>query len=317
MRGINNLGNTCYFSAALQCLLFCPPLANYLLLQDEVLQEDLYKKRLNASAFAQGLADLAREHWRPGGAGPLDPTPLKATFGKLYKSFANCQPQDAHEALVLMLKALHEGLARTTPVPGSRALDGLQGAAREAWLAGTAKSYSIVTDIFQGQLLSSLEGSGYSAAGYEPFMSLSLPVAACDSLQQALDAYLADELIEDFKPGPVTKSTTLTHAPSVLVLHLKRFDGPLRKPGGGKLDKFVDYSLELQLAGARYACFAQILHSGGPLDGHYSALACTRGVWYYLDDCSSVRVSNLNSLIRKECYVLLYVRQPQPQPQPR
>jgi ubiquitin C-terminal hydrolase len=126
---------------------------------------------------------------------------------------------------------------------------------------------------------------------------------------QALDAYLADEVVEDFKPAPVTKSTRLTHLPTVLVLHLKRFEGRPRKPAGGKLDKFVDYTLELQLGGVKYAAFAQVLHSGGPLSGHYTALARTRDAWYYLDDSTSVRVSNLNSLIRKECYVLLYVRQ--------
>jgi ubiquitin C-terminal hydrolase len=100
--------------------------------------------------------------------------------------------QDAHEALVLMLRALHDGLGRTKPIPGSRALTELSGAGLEAWQDSLERGYSVIPDIFQGQLLSSLAGPGAPPdnATYEHFMSLSLPIAACDSVQQVSEASL-------------------------------------------------------------------------------------------------------------------------------
>ena len=118
---------------------------------------------------------------------------------------------------------------------------------------------------------------------YEHFWSLSLHVAAGDSITQLLDHHLQDARV--------------TYAPLILVIHFNRFD-----PSGAKVEKFIDYGTELEFAGASYALFAVCMHTGA----HYTAMCENRGHWTFYDDAVCTPTTDPNAIIQRDAYVLFY-----------
>ena len=307
MRGLRNLGNTCYLNAALQCLLHVPGLTNYVL--QGWAERDLAKRRVNACALAAAYVALVREYWTTEVHDrPLDPGPLLAALRKLHRPFASPAPNDAHEAVTMLLKHLHDALGRTPRIRPSPADAGVL---REPWEQHLAKDgYSILTELFCGQSESLVadEAGRYSSTTHEHFVGLTLDLEGCSGVSQALAKAFAPTLIDDFalepggQRGAVTKITRLVHAPLILVLHLKRFG-----EDGSKVDRFVSYSTTLHVPGCGghgahyYDLFGVCMHA----DGHYRAACETRGTWRIMDD-GAVAEIDLNSVITKEAYVLFY-----------
>lgn len=301
MKGLANLGNTCYLNAALQCLLYVPGLTNYVL--QGWAEKDVSRKRINACALAAAYIQLVKDRWMPDGpAGPMDTTALLAALSKLHRPFATRCPHDAHEAAALVLKHLHDALGRTPRIRPSPAEGAVQ---REAWEANiAADGYSIVTELFCGQTecLVADQGGAYASTTHEHFVGLTLDLAACGSVDQALAKAFAPSTIQGYTLDSgavvdVTQTKRLVYCPLVLVLHLKRF-----AEDGSKVDRFVDYSTTLAVPGhGTWDLFAACLHS----DGHYRAACETRGQWYLLDDPSCTPL-DMNAVITKEAYVLFY-----------
>lgn len=300
MRGLRNLGNTCYLNAALQCLLHAPGLTNYVL--QGWADKDLARRRINACALATAYAALVRDYWSDDGGEPLDPQPVLAALRKLHRPFAAACPHDAHEAVTTLLKYLHDALARTPrirPSPAEAAV------VREPWEAHLAKDgYSILAELFCGQTenLVTDDAGRYASTTHEHFVGLTLDLDGCTGVSQALTKAFAPTVIPDYVlPGgeraAVTQTKRLVHAPLLLVLHLKRFAAD-----GAKIDRFVGYDTVLRVCNhATYDLFGVCLHAGG----HYRAACEANGVWRLMDDDAVARI-DLNAVITKEAYVLFY-----------
>ena len=84
-------------------------------------------------------------------------------------------------------------------------------------------------------------------------------------------------------------------------MHLVRFDA-----SGTKIDRFVNYTLDADFAAKKYELFAVLLHSGSEKDGHYAALVQHRGTWTFANDNACTVVTNINDVIQKDAYVLVY-----------
>lgn len=301
MKGLVNLGNTCYLNAALQCLLHTPPLTNYVL--SEWAEKDLRKQRLKACALAGEYMSLTRAYWTAAEPAVLETRPLWAALAKVHKFFGNDDPHDAHEAVLAVLKHLHDALARTPRIRPSAAHDAVD---RDAWDAFVARDgYSILTELVVGQAMCVLRGDDgrFSSTTHEHFHGLSLDIEGCATLAQALARSFAPSEIEGFafpdgRVGAVEQTRVLVYAPLVLVLQLKRFDA-----GGAKVDRFVDYSTVLEMPGGHgtYDLYAVCLHR----DGHYVALCRASTDWHLMDD-ATVSAVNVNAVVQKDAYVLFY-----------
>ena len=297
MKGLTNLGNTCYLNAALQCLLYSPPLTNYVM--SGLAEQDLHRKRINACALASEYISLTKAYWTQQDPAVLDTRGVRGALAKLHRPFANSNPHDAHEALTLLLRHLHDALAKTPRVDPSLAWQRVD---RPAWEAQCAKEgYSMLTEVFQGQLECTVSGPGYCSVTHEHFTGLSLDLQGCATLQQAVAGCTGPEEIEGFtlpsgQTATVTQAKRFRYMPLVLVLHLKRFD-----PAGGKMDRFIDYSTTLEAGECTYGLFAACLHR----DGHYVAACEVSGHWFLCDDatCTAMEV---NSVVQKEAYILMY-----------
>ena len=279
MHGFQNDGNTCWFNAAIQALLHTPQLVNYAL-ADTLYGDDLYKKRMNACAMATEFAALARSYWSTETKKAPSAVPLRTAFCKVKKSMAAPrQEQDAHEAILGLLETMHAALAKVVRVrePPPTADHG-------AWTThNEQQGYSLLTEMFMVQT-EMRDRPGV----FDHVWGLSLPVAEASSVSQALAAM----------------DVTIRHPPLTLMLHINRFDA-----AGNKINKFVNYTIEMTLEGKKYALYAIILHSGeARTGGHYTAMVQHQGTWTFVNDAACTPVTDINTVIQKDAYVLLYKR---------
>lgn len=299
MKGLTNVGNSCYLNAALQCMFHVPALANYVL--GGWADKDLFKKRINACAFAQEYTRLVNEYWKTQEPKVLDTTGVWGCLTKVHKSFANGNPHDAHEAWVVMMKCLHDAWSRTPRIQPSPAEEHVD---KGAWEAHIAKDgYSILTELFVGQMERIVDdGKEYRSTTYEHFQGLSLDIAGCTSVFQAVSKAFAPETVEgytmeDGTVATVTLTKRLVYSPAVLVLHLKRFDD-----SGDKVDRYIQYSTTLDVPGqGRYELFAVCFHR----HSHYVAACEVLGQWHAMDD-HTVTLLDINTVVNKDAYLLMY-----------
>lgn len=310
MKGLPNAGLTCYFNATLQCLAYCPNMTNYILAGG--IERDLNVKRKGASGVASAYAAFVRDYWTREGVQNADPAPVYAAFMKACRGFPASAQHDAHEALVCLLDKVHEGASRLKP--GALAVAERPEVKREPWVDGLKGSTSVVSEVFRGQLETEVTADGYASLTHDHFTCLSLAINGLTSLGQAIQRHMGPERVTEFRVGDAVVNATLrkrfTYLPRILVVHFKRFDD-----GADKLDKFIDYATELDLgefaaAGCahHYQLFAVCLHHGTATDGHYTACCEVHGRWAVMDDESVTPLQDINHIIQRDAYVLLYKR---------
>ena len=100
-RGLVNLGNTCYFNSALQCLFQTPQLTNLM----------LHREYTGECEFTKEYQRLSKEMWS-GDGGALEPTHLLKIFQGLYPIFKDGRQQDAQEVYLCVLDILAKSLGQ-------------------------------------------------------------------------------------------------------------------------------------------------------------------------------------------------------------
>mmetsp|Transcript_30703 Transcript_30703/g.93847 ORF Transcript_30703/g.93847 Transcript_30703/m.93847 type:complete len:633 (-) Transcript_30703:272-2170(-) len=201
--GLTNLGNTCYMNASIQALCHAVGLADYFLGMDwggeinernpvghggavarafgELLERvwqtrrRFFKTTTTLSRSLDDDDDVSRR-WR------VSPDDFKAVVSRCAPVFAGFEQHDAHEFLTFLLDALHEDLNRCRGKPHVEEVicDGTDqdAAAAKAWAGYLRRDRSIIVDLFQGQLRSTVKCSvcGAERVKFETFMYLSVPL---------------------------------------------------------------------------------------------------------------------------------------------
>ncbi|KAF9763169.1 Ubiquitin carboxyl-terminal hydrolase 15 [Nosema granulosis] len=174
--GLNNLGNTCFMNAALQCIFSCPEFVDSILCLNQDLM-DLEKMPL-LKAFYNVLNDYSTSKSSTGN--------LKRKLGMKKSFYLDSKEQDAVEFISDLFDGIHEEIVSKGEVqsyyqdrerehPFSTTPD----SAYNLWLS---QNRSIITDFFFAKIRSSIVCTSClsSRVVYEPNLVLSLPVPGKD-----------------------------------------------------------------------------------------------------------------------------------------
>lgn len=306
--GLANLGNTCFLNTVIQCLTYCPPLANYLLQGDH---------SANCKNFEFCMMCELQKHTRQvfqRSGDVIKPLCIYQNLKYIADHFQFGQQEDAHEFLRFVI----DNLWRCS-IYNHLNEDKLDPASRET---------TIINHIFGGYNRSQVVclQCNQKSDKYEHFMDLILDIQNAHSLEKAVEQFVKPELLENENAYKCPKCNTLVPAektfrihrpPNVATFQLKRFH---YYKSYGKITKHISYPENFDLrpymsqtkgGSLLYKLNAVLVHMGQNCNsGHYYCyIRNSNGCWYLMDDAKVQKV-NLHDVLNEQAYVLFYVRSP-------
>ena len=100
MRGLVNLGNTCYFNSAIQCLMHTPILTNRFLLHGYT----------GDCSFTKEYHKLVKEVWLSKNTNPIHPGAVLKELRSRYSQFQNSDPNDVQEVVLCVIDIFEKSL---------------------------------------------------------------------------------------------------------------------------------------------------------------------------------------------------------------
>ncbi|CAI0409812.1 unnamed protein product [Linum tenue] len=310
--GLRNLGNTCYLNSVLQCLTYTPPLANFCLRLQHSSHCDsgsngLLKRECPFCILEKRIAQSLSS-----GVNLDAPLKILSCLRIYAEHFRRGRQEDAHEFLRYVIDACHNTCLRLKKLT-RKGIDPAGGS-------------TVVKDIFGGALQSQVKClSCHSESNkVDEIMDISLDILHSGSLLEAMQKFFQSEILDGNnkyrcesckKLVAARKQMSISQAPNVLVIQLKRFEGIF----GGKIDRTIAFEEVLVLSSfmckssqdphPEYSLFGTIVHSGfSPESGHYYAyIKDAMGRWYCCND-SFVTSSNLEEVLSEKVYVLFFSR---------
>lgn len=323
VRGLWNLGNTCFMNCILQTILHTGPLQEYFMNPDSTqlhLGEKCPRRREGAACIACETDTLFTGTFN-GEATPLSPNRMLEALWRSSKDLAGYEQQDAHELFVTWRNLLH------------------------THLGGAMYNCScVVHRIFSGVLQSDLTclQCANVTETLDPFLDISLdlgPALGPLHLTECLQRFTHPEHLPvgsyicancNMAHSEISKQLTIRTLPTVLTIHLKRFEhgsastkidtpllfsstldlAPYLNPAGiGPVSpdkKSMDTGLSSAPPSHKYSLFAVVSHVGNLDSGHYTAYVKSRGDWFWIDDGAVVRCSP-EAVFNCNAYMLFYL----------
>lgn len=300
--GLQNLGNSCYMNAVLQCLTHTPVLAQWCL-------EGRHARARCASAANGAFCALCAFEKHVGAAmqakkRTVSPTTFARGLRQLSRGFRVGRQEDAHEFARCLTEAM-----------------------RKSSLRKGAPKRTAIDCMFGGKLRSQVKCNAcyHCSNTFDPCLDISLDIQRAGSIEKAFMRFTETDVLDGEnkyrcdacgKKSRATKRFTVDVAPQVLVLHLKRFAWSGGGLGSGKIERWVEYPLSFDLGSFMsnpvknehlYNLFAVLVHSGRSThSGHYYAFVKgPNGMWYEMDDCNVRQVSE-SAVLRQKAYMLFY-----------
>lgn len=293
--GFRNLGNTCFFNSVLQCITYTPPLVGYFLHPKAHNPDKCNKEKHNCWLC------LLSSHYNfifgATKAKTLSPVAILKCLRTVWKKFRLGSQEDSHEFLRIFLDSVQKA---------------------EKWL---------INGVFSGTLknqVECLDCKGISEKS-DPFLDLSLEVQKSDSIQKSLEIFFKKESLSGnnkYRCGKCKKLVNalkgfhLEEGPMILTIQLKRFNNSLMK-----INKYVRFTEKLELTQFMinqkkpvfYDLYAVVVHQGSQMwSGHYySYVKNSNNMWYLMND-ETVRLANLERVLKENAYLLFYVRRDPP-----
>lgn len=159
MRGLVNLGNTCYFNSAIQCLAHVPALSKHLFLNS-------YD---GPCGITREYQKVAKQLFLKNGEDPVDPSHVLNEFRKKFPQFANGQQHDAQEVIVHLIDVFEQSLGK-----------------------------QLIQDIFNGEEIQETTYPEGSSSTTSTFTTLILDVNSNSKLEDLMKERLRHSIISDY-----------------------------------------------------------------------------------------------------------------------
>jgi len=341
MKGIPNIGNTCFLNTCLQILLQTPELDFLVKPEKDFVEKDLVEK----------YVWMAWKNWKAtmvSDSDTISVTDIREfqTFvqtiqfvaqKKGHALFSGYVQNDLSEFLLFFMDTLHEYFKR----PRNTKVEGVvknetDAIAKECYqmMQDTYKNeYSEIIDTFYGISLSTIYDIDKKVSSKpETFFLLDLPIPSpsaspSPSLYSCFDHYVSPEYMENGWIDETTKQTKSVYKktdfwnfPKILVITLQRFQTNYQNQEvqiSKKMD-LVDFPIEnLDLSkyviGYHprkyvYDLYGVVNHIGDVHGGHYTAfvLSETGEKWYHCNDDRIEMVQDPRQIITPMAYVFFY-----------
>lgn len=322
--GFRNLGNTCFFNAAMQCLLRVQKLTDFIV-------SDKFEAQINTENPAGSKGDIARSYRKflielCNGSTfvPRNPSDLRRAIVTKYQRFANYSQHDSQELLGAVLDGLHEDLNQARAAKGSLPPSPTK-KSDDSWKIHIAKNSSPIMNLFHGELISSITCPicKHADSVHDPFLFLSVPIAkkyiVSLSLEDCINEFAEKDVLDKdnmwkcpccHKPVQATKTLNVYRCAPILIIHFKRFSPYSQR----KISTKVDYPDVLDTSnfvvseeGGKYRLIGAVFHHGGLFGGHYTSAALSQDTnkWYYYDDSVAREISSKEAH-SSSAYILFY-----------
>ncbi|EDV27900.1 uncharacterized protein TRIADDRAFT_52906 [Trichoplax adhaerens] len=324
LKGLANLGNTCFMNSIVQALVHTPILRDYFLSDKHQCSHDN-----NNTCIACELASIFQKFYSVGSL-PHIPNKLLYLIWTNARHMAGYVQQDAHEFLIAILNALHGHFKRELSSSFNEIIDN--------------NCRCIVHQIFAGNMQSDVtcQKCGNTSTTIDPFFDISMDIGSLEN--ERCDLSSASTVYETGANSSVTLLNCLdrfTHAETLDHAKLKchrcheysRFEHS--KKFGRKITTYVAFSDILDMkpyvsklrinngesghadnqnakscsSSVRYCLFAVINHSGTLDSGHYTCyVRQPYNQWFECDD-AKIRKATTKDVLSSEGYLLFYHRE--------
>lgn len=312
-KGMLNVGATCYFATSLQCLSHCESfLKLFLSIKHDPEQPLLSKLReVLITCWVKGI--------------PANPLELLREVQRQFQDVMSIfQQNDAMEFLTLFLDKINDEIgerrAKLTMSNGLKGMNRLVNYMDVQWHNSNSLAYSKLTDMVYGQNVMQMMCTICSSIEHSSEVFVCIHVAFDESeshnLSNMVNRYYASEKIDSRECDKCkgkhmgTKSLKLWKAPTLLMVHLKRFT-----PSNTKINKSVSIPEHMNLESiyifddnVKYELKAIACHTGACQGGHYFAI-CRRpnGAWFiYDDDDDPKEIESYTNVSSSMFYIMFY-----------
>ena len=307
-KGLRNMGNTCFLNSVLQCLLYTPPLKNYII---------LYKHQelctIKGVCFMCEYSNLVKSCMSNSGGGCHTPVNILQNLRNISQFLKIGRQEDAHEFLIYMLDAIERSSKKFMEMNSNKFI-----------IENNLNTDNLIQKVYGGVTKSSVICLKCKTPSdtFEQFLDASLEISKAETIEGCFIHYCKPENLTGDnkylcsnckKRNDSIKKISYEKLPRVLIVHLKRFDNFRRK-----IKKHINFKETLDLTRVVnqkdsqniYKLIAVLIHEGYSTNsGHYYCyVKNSNGMWYCMND-SSVSPVSLNFILGQSPYILFYEKE--------
>ncbi len=273
MKGLLNLGNTCYFNSVLQCLLQVPQLSNHFI-------KNSYD---GDSKFMKEYRSLVRTFWLNRKNKIEDHSDILKLFKKKNKQFDNFDQQDCQETLFFLIDIFEKEFE------------------------------TLIKDIFYFKLVQETVCPSETTRSHEyTNIYMLYPTKSEQLLSELIKENQKWNILEGFKDTKnvvhhiATTQSLIWTPPKILIFSIKMYGKKFKTKIEEDiiLNNFLHKDSKYKNILLKYNLFATCTHIGSPNGGHYIAYTKHKDIWYLKNDEECKKIISMP--LTDFHYILMY-----------